>query len=337
VELRLADPERRYAAVRLCSDLRLGDAERSYRRADGGWVLRLAPPPVARLEYQLELIDADGRSERACDPDNPHRAPGAFGEKSVLLLNGYAPPDWLHAAAVPGRLRALAVRGRGLGADVQARLWSPTDARPRERLPLLVAHDGPEYDALASLTRYAAAGIASGALPRHRVALLAPGERDEWYSASAVYARVLCTAVLPALRSAVAVGGPVVGMGASLGGLAMLHADRRHPGAFGALFLQSASFFLPRFDAHESNFPRYGRIVRFVRSTLRTGPAREQVPIAMTCGRAEENVHNNRLMARALGADLAEVPDLHNYTAWRDALDPYLTELLRGVWARCWA
>jgi enterochelin esterase family protein len=53
----------------------------------------------------------------------------------------------------------------------------------------------------------------------------------------------------------------------------------------------------------------------------------------MTCGGAEENIHNNRLMAHALGAELAEVADLHNYTAWRDAFDPHLTELLR----RCWA
>jgi enterochelin esterase family protein len=120
-------------------------------------------------------------------------------------------------------------------------------------------------------------------------------------------------------------------MGASLGGLAMLHAQRRHPGTFGGLFLQSASFFLPRFDRHESSFPRYGRIVRFVRAALRAGPI--DVPVVMTCGGAEENIHNNRLMAHALGVELVEVQDLHNYTAWRDALDPHLTRLLR----RCWA
>ena len=28
----------------------------------------------------------------------------------------------------------------------------------------------------------------------------------------------------------------------------------------------------------------------------------------------------------------AEVADLHNYTAWRDALDPHLTQVLRDVW-----
>jgi hypothetical protein len=26
------------------------------------------------------------------------------------------------------------------------------------------------------------------------------------------------------------------------------------------------------------------------------------------------------------------VHDLHNYTAWRDSLDPALTDLLRSVW-----
>ena len=30
-----------------------------------------------------------------CDPANPQRAPGGFGEKSVLELAGYRPPEWL--------------------------------------------------------------------------------------------------------------------------------------------------------------------------------------------------------------------------------------------------
>jgi len=28
----------------------------------------------------------------------------------------------------------------------------------------------------------------------------------------------------------------------------------------------------------------------------------------------------------------SRVPDLHNYTAWRDSLDPALTDLLRKCW-----
>jgi enterochelin esterase family protein len=47
---------------------------------------------------------------------------------------------------------------------------------------------------------------------------------------------------------------------------------------------------------------------------------------------------NNRALAesmRAAGHDVAlrSLPDLHNYTAWRDALHPSLTTLLRGAWA----
>ena len=131
--------------------------------------------------------------------------------------------------------------------------------------------------------------------------------------------------------------GRPVGMGASLGALAMLHAARAWPGSFAGLFLQSGSFFVPRFDRHESGFPRYGRIVRFVRDALRAGAYPDRLPVAMTCGSEEDNIHNNRLMAAALGeqgyaASLAEVPDLHNYTGWRDALDPHLTRLLAHAW-----
>jgi enterochelin esterase-like enzyme len=238
---------------------------------------------------------------------------------------------------VPGQRQEVVVAGRGLGAEVHADVWSPADSGPGEPLPLLVAHDGPEYDRLAALTHFAAAGIASRALPRHRIALLAPTERNEWYSASARYAGALVRDVVPALRSAVAVDGPVVGMGASLGGLAMLHAQRRHPGTFGGLFLQSGSFFTPQFDAQESGFPRYQRIVRFVRGTLREGVHADPVPVVLTCGSAEENAENNRLMARTLANQgypvaLHEVPDLHNYTAWRDAFEPHLTGLLARTW-----
>ena len=102
-------------------------------------------------------------------------APGAFGEKSVLLMPGYAAPRWLRDEGVAGSTRELVVRGHGLGARIRMSIWSPKDADPAEGLPLLAAHDGPEYDRLAALTRFTAVGIRTGELPRHRVALLAPG------------------------------------------------------------------------------------------------------------------------------------------------------------------
>jgi enterochelin esterase family protein len=117
----------------------------------------------------------------------------------------------------------------------------------------------------------------------------------------------------------------------------MLQAQRAWPGTFAGLFLQSGSFFVRRFDSHESGFPRYGRVVRFVGGVLRARSHPEPLPTAMTCGAEEENVHNNRLMAAALSAQgydasLHELPDLHNYTSWRDAFDPHLTRLLTRLW-----
>ena len=327
--LRVDDPEARLAGIRILSDLPLSDSE--FVREDGGWVLELPENGLARLEYQLELSDHDGDTVVVCDPGNPERAPGAFGEKSVLLAPGYCPPAWLEQPAIAGARDTVEIRV--LGRELSIDIWSPTEGK----LPLLVAHDGPEYDELAALTSYAGAMIEAEVIEPFRVALLPPGDRDEWYSASAVYGRALCSRILPKLGEQVPVAGLPVGMGASLGGLAMLQAQRTWPGAFAGLFLQSASFFVPRFDRHESGFPRYARIVRFVRRVLRTDTFDEPVRVSMTCGAEEENVYNNRLMASALAAQgydahLAEVPDLHNYTAWRDALDPHLTRLLADLW-----
>jgi enterochelin esterase-like enzyme len=328
--LYVEDPEARFAAVRLCADLPL--TERDFVRDNGGWVLQLPETGVARLEYQLELLDHDGTAHVVCDPDNPQRAPGAFGEKSVLWAPGYQPPAWLEAPGVTGAFQPVGIRV--LGRPLEIAVWSPGEGE----LPLLVAHDGPEYDALACLTRYAGVMIESGSLPPFRVALLPPGDRNEWYSASAVYGRALSSRILAALRDAVPVAGLPVGMGASLGGLAMLQAQRIWPGTFAGLFLQSGSFFVPRYDRHESGFPRYRRITRFVGGVLRSHADAQPVPVVMTCGAEEENVHNNRQMAAALSSqgypvELHEVPDLHNYTGWRDALHPHLTGLLAQLWS----
>jgi enterochelin esterase-like enzyme len=333
VALRLPDPEGTYSAVRLSSDVS-GDA---FAREGEEWVLELELPDVQRLEYKLEVSHADGGNEWILDPGNPKRTPGAFGEKSVLELPGYAPPAWLEAEGVEGIFDQASIRGRGLGASVAIRVWSPAGVDPGTPLRMLLANDGPEYEALSSLTRFSAVMIAEGRLPAHRVALLAPGERNQWYSASAAYARVLAHDVVPALREAYGVVGQPVAMGASLGALAMLHAQRRFPRTFSGLFLQSGSFFIPRYDAHEGGFERYARIIRFVRQTLRGGEYAMPVPTTITVGRAEENAHNNREMARALAAQgydvsLEEVADMHNYVGWRDAFDPHLTALAQRAW-----
>jgi enterochelin esterase family protein len=230
------------------------------------------------------------------------------------------------------------LRSRRLQAAIEASVWSSPGSRRTARLPLLLVHDGPEYAEYSALLDMLDRLTASGALPPMRAALLAPGLRDRNYSASPAYARALVEDLLPALQSLSPVSGRPVGMGSSLGALAMLHAQRTWPQTLGGLFLQSGSFFMQRFDRHESGFPRYTRITRFVRGVLRGAPHPDPVPVVMTCGSAEENIHNNRAIAAALAAGgypatLHEVPDLHNYTGWRDAFDPHLTSLLASLWA----
>ncbi len=335
VTFHLPDADSAFAGIRLLPALSLPDAERDFTYADGSWRLTLPRPPVDRMEYRFRLEHPAGDREDVCDPGNPRRAPGAFGDKSVVEFPGYTRPAWLDMSSVAAETADLAVAAPLFGKDVSIRLWSP--APPDEPLPLLVAHDGPEYDRLAGLTTYAGAMIASGALQPFRVALLAPGDRDDEYAANPKYSATLHQRVVPALRQLVAVRDPVVGMGASLGGLAMLHAQRALPGLFGAMFLQSASFLTVDLDPQEQHrFSRFGQVSVYVADVLRTVPS-ETVPVVMTCGLAEENLANNRQMAATLTkqgytAELVEVPDAHNYVAWRDAFDPALTSLLRTVW-----
>jgi len=224
-----------------------------------------------------------------------------------------------------------------LRATVAVTLWSPPGADDDAALPLLAVHDGPEYVARTGLTALAGQAIAAGRAPAHRIALLHPGAREEWYSASALYARALAREVLPAVADAAPQSGAPVGLGASLGALAMLHAQRRHPEAFAGLFLQSGSYFTPRHDHMEKDFARYGRIVRFVRAVVREPEFDRPVPAVLTCGRDEDNIHNNRRVAAALalqgyGATLDERPGGHDWDTWRAALEDHLCELLATAW-----
>jgi enterochelin esterase-like enzyme len=343
VSFRVDDPDRRLRAIRLVDDLSKRLPRRSFvlRPGSNVWELHLPRPPVERMEYLLELEHRDGRRELVPDPGNPLRAPGVFGEKSVREFPEYQAPAWLEDTEAPsGAVRRIRLRSRTLRAAVKVLLWSSAEAKPREPLPLLVVHDGPQYADYALLLRYLDFSVAEKELPPMRAALLAPVDRDQHYSASGLYAAVLTRELVPALERlapALAGYGARVGMGASLGALAMLHAHRSHPPAFGGLFLQSGSFFRRRSDPQESHFAPFGRITRFIGRVVQTRTWPEAIPVTLTCGLAEENLANNEAMAAALAAQgypalLHEHPDAHNWVSWRDTFDPHLAELLQRVW-----
>ena len=286
-----------------------------------GWELHAPAPDVARFEYQLELLRLNGSSEWVVDEENPRLATGPWGDKSVIELPDYERPEWLDAKPI-GSVEETTIESRILHAELPAILWTHPDARADS--PLLVAHDGPEYTVHSSLLTLL------GQLPPLRAVLLGPVDRNETYSASARYARALADEILPSLGPA-----PLtIGLGASLGALALLHAHRRHPETFDALYLQSGSFFRRR-DLHEAGFPRFDRISRFVGTTLTRKPER---PIAVTiaCGTVEENFASNAAMFEALrrqgyDARFQEFRDGHNWVAWRDSFHPQLLRLLQRV------
>jgi enterochelin esterase family protein len=296
---------------------------------DGAWRLTFARPDVDRLEYLLGL---DGAF--VPDPANPLRAPGPFGDKSVIEWPEYEPPEWLLSIADPGPVERVELRSRRLVARVEVHIYSTPDP-PAVDAPLLVVHDGPEYADYSALTRFLDAMSWEERVPPMRAALIQPVDRDDTYSASALYAGALVRELLPQIAKRVP-HGPRIGMGASLGALAMLHAHRRHPKAFDGLFLQSGSFFRGRLDKIESGFGRYQRITRFVGAVLRETAPERTIPIAITCGTAEENHSNNLALCNALLAQgypawLAEIADGHNWTCWRDAFDPNLPALIEAV------
>ena len=205
--------------------------------------------------------------------------------------------------------------------------------RSRRAAPFLVVLDGPEYARRLSLPRLLERLVREQHVPPHRLALVVPDDRLETYSASAAYAAALVSALddLTGRRR-----GRRVGVGSSLGGLALFHAHRVDPHAFSGLFLQSGSYFRRRTDPQEARFPRFGRVDRFVRGAV-GGEAERRVPTTLTCALEEENYANNAALAQALArqgypVEFHAARGGHDWPTWRRALEAHLPALLRRVW-----
>ncbi len=305
-------------------------------RADGPdrWVAVIPQPPVDRLEYRFAVRMADGTEVSVPDPANPDRAPGVFGDLSVIEWPAYEAPRWLNAHSPRWSAVELEISTSVEGVAVTGQLLTPPDGPNDEELPLLVVHDGPEYSRLARLGDYLWWLFERSPELRCRTLLLQPLNRDLSYAASVPYTAALVEQALPRVRALVPTTGPVLGLGASLGALALAHAAAQHPGVFAGLMCQSGSFFLPRFDSHEKRFRFYDKVVSAVQRLHSEPSPLRGTAVTLTAGTGEENLDNNRALARRLqeldvDTTLATGRDGHNYTAWRDLLDPALENLLR--------
>ena len=122
VVFRLEDHD--YGSVRLQQELERPRSGPPFARTNGGdWELGYRRHQVDRMEYRLE-VDGD----TFCDPHNPLRAPGAFGDKSVVEFPGYVAPA-LAGGARPG---AVDADRRARRAVVAAR-HRPAHAAPAAR------------------------------------------------------------------------------------------------------------------------------------------------------------------------------------------------------------
>lgn len=343
IEFAFPDPERELASVSLLQEIRRprNGPPFDYDPERGEWVLAWPRPDADRFEYMIEIAHPDGGREAVVDPTNPRRAPGPFGDKSVVELPGYRPPEWLDVEVErAGTVEEHAITSRTLRAELPLLLWSAPGVDADEPLPLLIVHDGPEYARYSGLDRLLDVAHAQGRIPAMRAALIAPVERDQILSASAAYGRAFAHEILPFISHLAPTphGRSMrIGMGASLGALAMLHIHRAQPAAFGALFLQSGSYFRQRFDKQESGFVRFRRISRFMGRVLNADDWPHPIPVTITCGTLEENLANNRATAAALrrqGYDvrMVENRDGHTWVGWRDVLDPHLVDLLQRIW-----
>lgn len=215
--------------------------------------------------------------------------------------------------------------------DVPMRLRTVGRPRTEAKSPVLVVLDGPEYVRRGRLLPLLRRLVDEGSLPDHRVALVSAEDRTETFSASARYARALAAAL------ADLGGGRRVGLGSSLGALALLHAHRLEPRTFAGLFLQSGSYFRRRTDPQERGFGRFGRIERFVGTVLNGAEGPKPVPTTITCGLDEENYANNAVLAQALAGqgyaiDFHAARGAHEWPTWRRALESHLASLLRRAW-----
>ena len=328
--LQVDDPAGELDGVHLEAGWMLDGLDPEFTFSGGRWVLRLPRPAAWRLEYRVLLRHHDGSRTTA--------GVGAGARSSgdaELRFPDYRPPAWLDTPDT-GTVRALATPAGRLAEPVPTKLWTPAGLSPSTTAPLLLVHDGTDLAERGQLLRWA-----SALTQPIRVALLdaAPGRRDEWYAADRDYADHLAEVLLPAVSKRVLTG-PVIGLGASLGAVALLALQRQHPASVSALALQSGSFFTPQLDAQESGYRFFEPVTAFVRRVV-AGPdlsnaAPRPAPILMTCGAVEENLANNRAMAQALRrqghpVDLRIVPDAHTVIGWRDAWSPGLDELIASV------
>jgi enterochelin esterase family protein len=310
-----------------------------FRRIPGTdlWYLILELPAGSRVEYKLEVVRGP-LHQWIEDPLNPHRARDPFGANSICQATGYEIPEWTRPdpAARAGRIEEMSVPSAAYGGDRNVRIYFPARYRESRRYPLLVVHDGTDYERYASLKVVLDNLIHRLEIPSMVVALTDPGNRMEEYVDNEVHGRFLVEDLVPHLEGTLPLRARPGGrglMGASLGAVATLSTAARFPNFFGRLLLQSGSFAFSDIGLQERG-PAFDPVAEFV-NRYRDDPVRVAERVFLSCGTYESLIYENRSLVpllQATGMDVryVEARDGHHWENWRDRLRTGLSWLFPG-------
>lgn len=301
------------------------------------WALRMELPENSRFEYKFEVVIGDTR-QLVLDELNGVLAHDPFGANSVCQGHGYERPVWTlpDEEARGGELASLNVDSKVLAMQREVHVYMPARFRRNRTYPLLIVHDGLDYLRYADLKTVLDNLIHRQEIPAMIVALTQSPDRLVEYTGDPRQASFLAEELLPLLnekfpllndRSARGLAG------ASLGGVAALHAASRYPELFGQLLLQSGSFAFSDLGHHKKG-PVFDPVVRFV-NEYRNNPFPLAERIYMSCGIYESLIYENRsllplLQAQGMQVQFEEARDAHNWENWRDRLRQGLTWLFPG-------
>lgn len=301
------------------------------------WALTMELPDNSRFEYKFEVV-RDGQRHLVVDELNGVLAHDPFGANSVCQGFGYERPGWTlpNSEACKGILTTLDVHSQAFQQRRELHVYLPAQFRRSRTYPLLVVHDGLDYLRYADLQNVLDNLIHRQEIPAMIVALTQSAERLTEYTGDERHARFLATELLPALAAKFPLldDGAARGLaGASLGGVAALHAASRYPHLFGQLLLQSGSFAFSDLGQHQKG-PVFDPVVRFV-NEFRDNPFALAEKIYMSCGIYESLIYENRslvplLQAQGMQVNFEEARDAHNWENWRDRLRQGLSWLFPG-------
>lgn len=299
------------------------------------WYLRLPVEDGGRFEYKLNIVRDDGE-DWVLDPLNPYRAGDPFGENSVAQTYGYSQPAWTVDQGAPrGRMETLAVKSAVFGHRRDESVYLPHGYDRHRPHPLVIVHDGSDYDDFAALTVSIDNLIVEGAIPPFITVLIDSQDRMGEYPRGRRHARYVVRELLPAIEADYAVSTDHrsrVLLGASLGAVAALSTAYRYPGTFGGLVLKSGSFVLDRRKLRSRPHPVFEHTARLV-DALKRAPGLTDVRAFVSTGELEGLASDNKALADILEERGIEVLfqsswDGHHWHNWRDQLRDALTWVL---------